>query len=111
MSDLDVWIAIALMFVATVVTRSSFFMLGDAVKLPGWVKHALRYAPAAALAATIAPDILMTTGNSGNLTLTLIHPKLLAAAGAAAFFLATRHMLGTIAVGMGLFTLLRLTMG
>lgn len=110
MQNIDIWICIALMFVATVLTRSSFFMLGDAVKLPGWVKHALRYAPAAALAATIAPDILMTAGTSGKLTLTLVHPKLLAAVGASVFFMATRHMLGTIAVGMGLFTLLRLTM-
>ncbi|RJG03839.1 AzlD domain-containing protein [Noviherbaspirillum sedimenti] len=108
MESIDIWICIALMFIATVLTRSSFFMLGDAVKLPGWVKHALRYAPAAALAATIAPDILMTTGSSGNLTLTLINPKLLAAVGAAVFFMATRHMLGTIAVGMALFTVSRL---
>ncbi|QAU33649.1 AzlD domain-containing protein [Janthinobacterium sp. 17J80-10] len=108
MSDLDVWITIGLMFVATVVTRSSFFMLGDAVKLPDWMRHALRYAPAAALAAAIAPDLLLATGGAGNLTLTPINPKLLAAAGAAAFFMATRHMLGTIAVGMALFTAFRL---
>lgn len=110
MSATDVWIAIALMFVATVVTRSSFFMLGDAVKLPGWMRHALRYAPATALAATIAPDILMMPSTSGNLTMTLMNPKLLAAAGAAVFFIAKRHMLGTIMVGMALFTVLRLMM-
>lgn len=110
MSDTDVWIVIALMFVATLVTRSSFFMLGDAVKLPAWMRHALRYAPAAALAATIAPDILMTSGSSGNLTLTLFNPKLVAAIGAAAFFIVKRHMLGTIVVGMVLFTVLRLAM-
>jgi branched-subunit amino acid transport protein len=110
MSTTDVWIVIALMFVATLVTRSSFFMLGDAVKLPGWMRHALRYAPAAALAATIAPDLLMMPDVSGNLALTLINPKLLAAAGAAAFFIVKRHMLGTIVVGMALFTVLRLIM-
>lgn len=111
MSDLDVWITIGLMFVATVLTRSSFFMLGDSVKLPEWVRHALRYAPAAALAAAIAPDLLMAAGTSGKMTLTLFNPKLLAAAGAAAFFMVTRHMLGTIAVGMVLFTALRLLTG
>ncbi len=110
MNEAYVWIAIGLMFIATVVTRSSFFMLGDAVKLPGWVRHALRYAPAAALAATIAPDLLMAAGESGKLTLTLINPKLLAGLGAAVFFMITRHMLGTIALGMGLFTVLRLAM-
>lgn len=110
MSETDVWIAIALMFVATVVTRSSFFMLGDAVKLPGWARHALRYAPAAALAATIAPDLLMMPDASGNLVVTLMNPKLIAGAGAAAFFIIKRHMLGTIMVGMALFTILRLVM-
>jgi branched-subunit amino acid transport protein len=110
MSATDIWIAIALMFVATLVTRSSFFMLGDAVKLPDWMRHALRYAPAAALAATIAPDILMVPGDAGLPTLSLLSPKLLAAAGATAFFIAKRHMLGTIVVGMGLFTVLRLAM-
>lgn len=110
MSATDVWIAIALMFVATLLTRSSFFMLGDAVKLPEWMRHALRYAPAAALAATIAPDILMMPGGDGNLTLTLLSPKLLAAVGATAFFIVKRHMLGTIVVGMVLFTVLRLAM-
>ncbi len=111
MNEAYVWIAIGLMFIATVITRSSFFMLGDAVKLPGWARHALRYAPAAALAATIAPDLLMVAGDTGKLTLTLFNPKLLAAAGAAVFFVATRHMLGTIALGMALFTGLRLAMG
>lgn len=110
MSATDVWISIMLMFVATLVARSSFFMLGDAVKLPGWARHALRYAPATALAATIAPDLLMMPEASGDLAVTLMNPKLLAGAGAALFFIVKRHMLGTIMVGMALFTVLRLVM-
>ncbi len=105
MNEIDIWVTIALLAVATIITRSSFFLLGNSVKLPAKVQHALRYAPAAALAAIIAPDLLLA---GPNLSLSLMHPKLLAGIGAAVFFIWTRHMLGTIAVGMGLYTVLRL---
>jgi branched-subunit amino acid transport protein len=107
MSAFDIWLTIILLTVATVVTRSSFFLLGDKVKLPPKIQHALRYAPAAALAAIVAPD-LVTSG--GALTLTWLNPKLLAAIGATAFFLSTRHLLGTIVTGMSLYTILRLVL-
>ncbi len=95
---------IVLLTVATIVTRCSFFLLGHAVKLPPKVQHALRYAPAAALAAIVAPDLVMA---NGALQLTWANPKLLAGIGAAAFFLTTRHLLGTIVAGMALYSLLR----
>lgn len=107
MSDTEIWITIGLLTLATIITRSSFFLLGDSVKLPPKMQHALRYAPAAALAAIVAPDLLIS-GDALNLS--LMNPKLLAAGGAALFFMATRHMLGTIAIGMGLFTILRLVL-
>ncbi|MBI1891615.1 MAG: AzlD domain-containing protein [Burkholderiales bacterium] len=105
MNAFDVWLTIALLTVSTILTRSSFFMLGDRVKLPAKVQHALRYAPAAALAAIVAPDLALT---GGALNLSLMNPKLLAAIGATLFFLRTRHMLGTITFGMGLYAVLRL---
>ncbi|HYC42262.1 MAG TPA: AzlD domain-containing protein [Noviherbaspirillum sp.] len=104
MSAVDTWLTIILLTVATIVTRSSFFLLGHAVKLPPKVQHALRYAPAAALAAIVAPDLVMA---NGALQLTWANPKLLAGIGATAFFLTTRHLLGTIIVGMALYSLLR----
>jgi branched-subunit amino acid transport protein len=107
MNEFDIWLTIVLLTVATIVTRSAFFLLGDKVKLPSKVQHALRYAPAAALAAIVAPDLL-TSG--GALALTWLNPKLLAGIGATVFFLSTRHLLGTIVAGMGLYTLLRLIM-
>lgn len=103
MSALEVWLTIILLTVATILTRSSFFLLGHAVKLPPKVQHALRYAPAAALAAIVAPDLVLA---NDALQLTWENPKLMAGIGAAAFFLGTRHLLGTIVVGMALYTLL-----
>ncbi|MGN6388171.1 MAG: AzlD domain-containing protein [Burkholderiaceae bacterium] len=105
MSAHDVWITILSLTAATVIARASFFLLGDAVKLPPKLQHALRYAPAAAMAAIVAPDLLMSGGAPA---LDWSNAKLWAGVGAIAFFLGTRHLLGTIVVGMGLFTLLRL---
>lgn len=108
MSAPEVWITIILLTLATILTRGSFFLLGNRVKLPPKVQHALRYAPAAAMAAVVIPD-LVTTGGSVNLSLTT-NPKLLAGLGAALFFVATRRLLGTIVAGMALFTVLRLVL-
>lgn len=105
MNNLDTWLTIFLLLLATLITRGSFFLIGHAVKLPPKVQHALRYAPAAALAAIVAPDLVL---NGAALDLSYTNPKLLAGIGATVFFLATRHLLGTIIAGMALFTLLRL---
>lgn len=104
MSAADVWLTIILLTLATILTRSSFFFLGHAVKLPPKVQHALRYAPAAALAAIVAPDLLLA---EGVLHLTWANPKLMAGIGAAFFFVVTRHLLGTIVAGMAMYSLLR----
>ena len=104
MSTLDIWLSIGLMTIANILTRCSFFFLGHAVKLPPKVQHALRYAPAVALAAIVAPDLLIS---DGMLQLSWTNPELMAGIGATVFFLMTRRLLGTIVVGMALFTLLR----
>ncbi|HYD79488.1 MAG TPA: AzlD domain-containing protein [Paucimonas sp.] len=104
MSALEVWLTIGLMTLATLITRTSLFLLGGAVRLPPRVQHALRYAPAAALAAIVVPDLVLT---GGALDVSLANPKLLAGIGAAVFFLATKRLLSTIVLGMALFTALR----
>jgi branched-subunit amino acid transport protein len=107
MSAMDIWLTIAALVVANLSTRCSFFLIGDAVKLPPKIQHALRYAPAAALAALIAPDLILS---GGVVDLTWANPKLMASIGAAIYFAVTRQLLGTIVVGMGLFTVLRLVL-
>lgn len=108
MSDWYVWAAIVLMVLSTLITRSGFFLFGHAVKLPPRLKHALSYAPAAAMAAIVTPDLVMAAG--GTVDVSLANPKLLAGLGGAIFFVATRHLLGTIVAGMALFTVLRLVL-
>ncbi len=105
MSAAGVWLAIALMTLATVITRSAFFLFGHRVRIPPRLQHALRYAPAAALAAIVAPELLLS---HDTLQLSWSNPKLMAGVAAVLFFLATRHFLGTIVVGMVVFSLLRI---
>jgi branched-subunit amino acid transport protein len=105
MTDLEIWGAIAALVLATAATRSVFWMVGHRVTIPKRVGEVLRYAPACALAAIIAPDLLL--GSAGQIELLPSNPKLLAAAAALGFYLWRRNMLQTILVGMLAFTILR----
>ena len=65
------WLAFVLIGLATTLPRASFIVLGSRVSLPPVVQRALRYAPAAALAAIVAPDVLVVGGDFAPL-----NPKL-----------------------------------
>jgi branched-subunit amino acid transport protein len=75
--DLTIWGVFILIGLATTLPRASFIVLGSRVALPSLVQRALRYAPAAALAAIVVPDILLVSGE-----LAPINPKLAAAVAA-----------------------------
>jgi branched-subunit amino acid transport protein len=106
MSDWEIWATIGVLVVATAATRSAFWLVGHHITIPPRVQEMLRFAPACALAAIIAPDLLLA-GN-GQLQLDLGNVKLLAGAASVAFYLLRRNMLQTIVFGMAVFTALRL---
>lgn len=108
MTAFEIWLSIIALAVATILSRSSFFLLGNAVQIPPRVRQALRFAPAAALAGIVAPDLFLASPTG---PVDWMNPKLLASVGAAVFFLVSRSMLGTIVVGMALYTALRLYLG
>lgn len=105
MSDLDIWLTIGLLAVATAFSRTTFIMLGSRVAIPPRIQEALRYAPACALAAITVPDLLL---NNGHLQLGPDNFKLVAGIAAIAFYLVKRDMMLMILFGMLLFTGLRL---
>ncbi|CAL8475091.1 AzlD domain-containing protein [Caballeronia novacaledonica] len=105
MSALHVWLAILGMGLVTAVTRALFLIGGERMVLPPRVQRVLRYAPAAALAGVVVPDLLET---STGISLALSNHALWASAAGLAYYLWRRGMMGTIAVGMLVFTLLRL---
>lgn len=105
MSHLHTWIAILGMAVVTVFTRALFLMAGERVTVPDRLQRALRYAPAAALAAIVIPEFLTW---QGHFSLSPWNDKLMAGIAATVFYLATRRMVGMIVVGMAVYTALRL---
>lgn len=109
MSDLEIWAVIGVLCVATAAARSTLWLVGHHINIPRRVQEMLRFAPACALAAIIAPDILLTP--AGQLQTSLLNPKLLAAIAAAVFYLLRKNMVQTIIFGMLVFTVLRLTLG
>lgn len=107
MSDLEIWITIGALVAATAITRSSFWLVGHHITIPPRIQEMLRFAPACALAAIVAPDIALGAG--GELNISLANPKLLAGLASIAFYLLRRNMLHTIIFGMLVFTILRVT--
>jgi branched-subunit amino acid transport protein len=105
MADWEIWVTIGVLAVATAATRSSFWLVGHHITIPKRVQDMLRYAPACALAAIIAPDLLM---NNGQLQLEPGNLKLISGVVAIAFYAWRRNMLQTIVFGMAFFTALRL---
>lgn len=104
MNATEIWITILGLTLVTIATRNFFLVLGDAVRLPEKVQHALRYAPACALTALIAPEVLT---QQGAWAIGLDNPKLLGATAAVATMLIARNTLVTMAVGMAVFLLAR----
>ena len=92
----------------TVVTRGFFLIPDEEIKLPGWAKRGLKYAPIAALAAVIVPEILMS---NGSLITTLLDARWSAAILASIYFFWRRGILGTILVGMAVYLPLHIGMG
>lgn len=93
----------------TVATRSFFFLSERELVLPDWVKRGLRYAPLAALAAVVVPEILMSQGRL--VAEPWFDARFHAAAAATAYYFWRRGILGTILTGMAVLLALRLGLG
>jgi branched-subunit amino acid transport protein len=108
MSAAQALIAILGMTVVTIVTRGFFLLSEREWPLPIWLTRGLRYAPLAALAAIVAPEVLLT---DGSLVDSWRDPRLLAVAAATAYFWWQRGILGTIVVGTAVMLAARLGLG
>jgi len=101
-------IAVIGLTVITVVTRGFFFLTQREIPIPDWLHQGLRYAPLAAMAAVVVPEIVM---QQGHLIGTWRDARLFAAAAGAAWFFWRRGILGTIVVGMAVLLPLKLGLG
>lgn len=104
--DASLWLIFILIALATTLPRASFIVLGNRVALPSVLQRALRYAPAAALAAIVVPDVLVVGG-----TVEVFNPKLAAAIAAVAAALAWRNPWLPFTAGMAVLLGLRYLLG
>lgn len=94
----EVWVAIAVIGVGTFLIRFSFVYLFEHLdSVPAGLEAALRFVPAAVLAALVLPAVVVVDGTPA---VSLGNRRLLAAGVAAVVAWRTENILATIAVGM-----------
>lgn len=110
MSDTSLWTVVTIVGMAlmTVLTRCFFFISSKPWTLPAWAQRGLHYAPIAALAAVIVPEIVMS---QGHLVTTWKDARLFAAAFGAVWFYWHKGVLGTILAGMAVYLPLHIGLG
>jgi len=92
----------------TVLARGFFFISSRPWRLPHWAERGLQYAPIAALAAVVLPEVVMS---QGQLIATWQDARLYAAAAGAAAYFWRRDVLITILAGMAVYLPLHLLLG
>lgn len=110
MTDVDphaVLVIVGLTLV-TVLARSFFLISSKPWTLPHWVQRGLQYAPIAALAAVVIPEVLTT---QGHLISTWRDARLFSAAAGALAYFWRKDVLVTIVVGMAVYLPLHLAWG
>ena len=100
--DWTLWVVFILIGLATTLPRASFIILGERPTLPEGLQKALRYAPAAALAAIVVPDVVLVGG-----ALEVFNPKLAAAFAAVLATQVSRNPWLPFIAGMGVLLGLR----
>lgn len=106
--DLHATLVILGLTVVTILARSFFLLSNRPWSLPHWAQHALQYAPIAALAAVVVPEILLTQGAWGGQWQDA--RPFAALAGAAAYFW-RKDVLFTIVAGMAVYLPLHVGLG
>lgn len=108
MSTWETVLGIVGLALITLLTRSFFLIPERELPLPDWLKQGLRYAPLAALAAVIVPEIVMS---QGRLISHWQDARLFAVAVGTAYFFWRRGILGTIVSGTAVMLSLRIGLG
>lgn len=108
MNSTSIWLLFLAVGLGTFTLRFLFIYLFGKIEMPEWLRRALRFVPAAALAALVFPAL---THPSGHLDISLQNFRLLAGLGGALVAWRTRNVLLTILVGMALLWTLQVVFG
>lgn len=106
--DLHQAVAILGLAAVSVITHAFFLFPRREVKIPGWLQRGLKVAPLAALAAVVAPEIVLT---QGRLIDTWQDARLPAVAAATLWYVWRPGVLGPLLAGLAAFLPLRLLLG
>lgn len=106
--DLQTVLTLVLMGLVTLCTRSFFFIAARPWSLPRWMQRGLQYAPIAALAAVVVPEIVMS---QGQLISTLRDARLYAALAGACGYFRGHQVFDAILWGMAVYLPLHLVWG
>lgn len=107
-TDVYTLLTIVGMAALTVLTRCFFFLSSKPWTMPGWLQQGLHYAPIAALAAVIVPEMVMT---QGQLISTWQDARLFAVVTGLVWYYWKRGVLGTILAGMAVYLPLHVGLG
>ncbi len=108
MSTTSLWLLFIATGLGTFLLRFLFIYLFGKIEMPDPLRRALRFVPAAALAALVFPAL---THPAGHLDLSMHNFRLLAGLGGALVAWRTRNVLLTILVGMALLWILEAVFG
>jgi branched-subunit amino acid transport protein len=108
MSPLEIFFTTIGMAVISLLCRAFFLIPKQDLPMPGWLREGLRYAPIAALAAVVAPELVLT---QGHLIDTWCDPRVFGAAAGLALYAWRRSLFGTIVGGTGVMLVLRFGLG
>ena len=108
MSGLEIFFTTLGMAVIALLCRSFFLIPNDELPMPRWLREGLRYAPVAALAAVVAPELVTT---QGHLIDTWRDARIFGALAGLAFYAWTSSLFGTIVCGTGVMLALRFGLG
>lgn len=92
------WLVVAGMALVTILNRAGLLLLSGRFNLPPGLQASLRYAPAAALAAIVVPELFVNA--AGQVDVSIYNIKLIAGLAGFAIAMLWRSTVPTIAGGM-----------
>ena len=108
MTAIEIFFTALGMALITLFCRSFFVAPDQDLPMPRWLREGLRYAPTAALAAVVAPELVIT---DGHLVDTWRDARIFGAVAGLAFYAWRRSLFGTIVCGTGVMLALRFGLG
>ncbi|RYF40970.1 MAG: AzlD domain-containing protein [Comamonadaceae bacterium] len=108
MTGTEIFVTTLGMALVIILCRASFMLPQEDLPMPHWLREALRYAPIAALAAIVAPELVLT---QGHLIATWCDARIFGALAGLAFYAWRRSLFGTIVCGTGVMLALKFGMG